>query len=677
MSNTKANAIKQTISTVVSYRRSLARHIVSVYKRKNQKAIQKIDVSTTQFILALVLERWVSVKRSVESADGPKQAKPETMKVVIDNLVRFHQPDNLCFEILNDLSKSLAFVSKYGPADIVFWDGLFALDWLNDQGAPLKEEFFGRIYEELRKETLVIKKGKGHFETNADRRDNGKYYTPADVTAGMVSEVLEKWRNSRLGNELSGESLRVLDPTVGAGAFLIQMARALYESPMFSGGEQTDEEIRKTIVEDCLFGIDIDREALAVCKMSLWLWVQPCEQPVVIDRHFIHQNILSKEEVWQELLGTERFHMIIGNPPYVKVAKSSLEHKQALSIGLKTADVFNLYAFVYEIALRYFLHPQGIQSLIIPLDVTCGKSSERLRAVLLDSGATICVHNFDSVPGYVFNQGKVEQHSDGKSITQRTAIVVCDQTLGHSGVYTTELIRWRTKERHLVFPKRHRSQILIDPSWDCRKGIPKIGSSEEMQIFLRLHSERCTVIERLCQKSTVADVRSLRIPTAIRYFIHAHRYEPEFVRAGATLNPKLLQYMELLYIYINSNLFYWYWRVMGNGFILSKSWIEQTPIAKIDFLDWPKVKVLYEKLTAAESSCRVVKRNANKDVVNYNFNLRFDLLMEIDVFFLGVLELPLRYADYFLHSKSNSIYRDRASLEDRDWYIRANLQNNK
>jgi hypothetical protein len=80
------------------------------------------------------------------------------------------------------------------------------------------------------------------------------------------------------------ETLRCLDPAVGSGAFpvgllqeLVNLRRVLrtvadgYVDPIRKGGQQWIHETKARIVENCLYGVDIQQQAIEICRLRLWL----------------------------------------------------------------------------------------------------------------------------------------------------------------------------------------------------------------------------------------------------------------------------------------------------------------------------------------------------------------------------------------------------------------------
>lgn len=147
----------------------------------------------------------------------------------------------------------------------------------------------------------------------ADRRESGTHYTPKSLTENIVEETLtpivyrgpaagaarENWKLKSADELLD---LKVCDPAMGSGAFLVQACRWLADrlveawSDMEAAGSRIDDEgriraaddtagfeplsrdteerailARRLIAERCLYGVDKNPLAVELAKLSLWL----------------------------------------------------------------------------------------------------------------------------------------------------------------------------------------------------------------------------------------------------------------------------------------------------------------------------------------------------------------------------------------------------------------------
>ena len=143
--------------------------------------------------------------------------------------------------------------------------------------------------------------------------------------------------------------------------------------------------------------------------------------------------------------------------------------------------------------------------------------------------------------------------------------------------------------------------------------------------------------------------KSLYLTKAVRYFITAL---PNSLGRTNSIELAISEDdFHSVHVILNSNVFYWWWRVIGNGFQLEKGDIDCFPMIK---LDPQRALILSQRLSQAEESCRVVKKNAGKDIPNVNFNYSMDLILEIDdeiLSFFGNSDFG-----FILRSKSNSLF---------------------
>ncbi len=180
-----------------------------------------------------------------------------------------------------------------------------------------------------RKPLKTYRAGEVYLETDkGERKATGSYYTPHYIVQYIVQNTLgplveekrkeiqrakqeleEKVKQSRgynreayerqlhaIGNRLIDEirSIKVLDPAMGSGHFLVEatdflareLIRALGESPK----EVEEEEIRwarREVVERCIFGVDLNPLAVELAKLSLWLYTVAKDRPLSFLNHHL------------------------------------------------------------------------------------------------------------------------------------------------------------------------------------------------------------------------------------------------------------------------------------------------------------------------------------------------------------------------------------------------------
>lgn len=117
-----------------------------------------------------------------------------------------------------------------------------------------------------------------------ERRRTGSHYTPRTLTEPIVRETLQPILD-RLGPDATPEQileLRVLDPAMGSGAFLVEACRQLGERLVAAWARHgrrldvpADEDellfAKRLVATRCLYGVDKNPLTVELAKLSLWL----------------------------------------------------------------------------------------------------------------------------------------------------------------------------------------------------------------------------------------------------------------------------------------------------------------------------------------------------------------------------------------------------------------------
>ncbi|QOZ55882.1 Eco57I restriction-modification methylase domain-containing protein [Bradyrhizobium sp. CCBAU 53338] len=118
-----------------------------------------------------------------------------------------------------------------------------------------------------------------------ERRRTGSHYTPRSLTEPIVRYALEP-AFERLGPDATPEqilNLKVCDPAMGSGAFLVEACRALAArlvaawarwpetKPVVPADEDEELHARRLVAQRCLYGVDKNPLATDLAKLSLWL----------------------------------------------------------------------------------------------------------------------------------------------------------------------------------------------------------------------------------------------------------------------------------------------------------------------------------------------------------------------------------------------------------------------
>lgn len=158
-------------------------------------------------------------------------------------------------------------------------------------GAQVDPEMLGKVFESLMAED--------------ERLSSGSFYTPREVVDVLVARALEEWRGRATPDELLErlETITVLDPACGSGAFLLSALGAiekLWHDLATRAGVPIPRDLRRRIVAGSLYGVDLKPEAVRLCELRLWLAIvsgtdcaiEEVEPLPNLDRNILQGNTL-------------------------------------------------------------------------------------------------------------------------------------------------------------------------------------------------------------------------------------------------------------------------------------------------------------------------------------------------------------------------------------------------
>lgn len=253
-----------------------------------------------------------------------------------------------------------------------------------------------------------IKRQEKARAVSGKRKLQGVVYTPDSITAFIVEQTLGQYLQLRFDQLLADfgqlksdgsiqwkrgkqtelkfwyawqetlQTIRVVDPACGSGAFLVAAFDYLhgeYQRINDKLSELTGQpgvfDLNKEILNNNLYGVDINPESIEITKLSLWLKTAERGKPLTTLDACIHQgNSLGLAEAveidgfcWQTafpaIFAEGGFDVVLGNPPYVRQERFSdlkpwLAEHYAVYNG-----VVDLYAYFFELGLK-LLKPGGL-----------------------------------------------------------------------------------------------------------------------------------------------------------------------------------------------------------------------------------------------------------------------------------------------------------------------------
>jgi hypothetical protein len=199
-------------------------------------------------------------------------------------------------------------------------DAVRAIAFTIDDGARvpidyknLGSEELGSVYEQLLElnptiDPQAVDESKRFvLETAAgnDRKTSGSYYTPHSLVQCLLDSALEPVIKTKVHGKKGVEaaeailSMKVCDPAVGSGHFLIAAAHrmAARVASFRTGEEQPGEAAHRAALRDvirrCLYGIDINPMSAELCKVALWMEsMEPGKPLSFLDGHIAVGNSL-------------------------------------------------------------------------------------------------------------------------------------------------------------------------------------------------------------------------------------------------------------------------------------------------------------------------------------------------------------------------------------------------
>ena len=356
--------------------------------------IEDINIEIQEFINEIVFLRicedrnlplYKTLQKSI-SIDSMLQKELEKIIEIADK--RYNSGIFKERNIINELDKNIL---KNIITDLYYPNSPYAF-------TVISSNILGEIYEVFISETLIVKNNEVILQDKKENLNRAIVTTPYDVVKFMVSKSLEKFTNKKSPEEI--KKLRIADIACGSGIFLTEVLDYLinycqdwYEkNKKYDNLEETYTNTykltykeKKEILTNCLYGVDIDYQAVEVAKFSLLLKVLENEteetvineKPVLpsLDSNIVNGNSLIDLEMiedattdelinirpfsFNDINGGNKFDLIIGNPPYVKT-----EDMIKLQDKKEVQAYKSKYYVAYKQFDKYFLFIQRAVDLV-------------------------------------------------------------------------------------------------------------------------------------------------------------------------------------------------------------------------------------------------------------------------------------------------------------------------
>jgi len=302
------------------------------------------------------------------------------------------------------------------------------------QFSEMPADILGSVYERfLGKKIRLTSKNRCEVVCKPEvTKAGGVYYTPRYIVEYIVNNTLGEQLKTKNLNTI--KNYRIVDPACGSGSFLIVayqilldwyleqyiMDTAKHKKHVWKMPDRTYKlrvTERKRILTEHIYGVDIDRQAVEVTKLSLLLKTLEgvkeqeiqhglmellperalpnlsgnikCGNSLIDTSYHDYEISIEDEEVikpfsWQhafaEIFRQGGFDAVIGNPPYVIVFNSEI--KAYLEDKFPEFQRNNDLYVAFIIKCFQLLKNKGICSLITPNSFVRGDHFNRLRRTL-------------------------------------------------------------------------------------------------------------------------------------------------------------------------------------------------------------------------------------------------------------------------------------------------------
>ncbi|MEG1751518.1 MAG: N-6 DNA methylase [Clostridia bacterium] len=245
-------------------------------------------------------------------------------------------------------------------------------------------ELISNIYELFLLEENVIEK-----------KEKGAFYTPYFLANAIVENINER---------ILRQNYKILDPSCGSGVFLVSSFKklvALYKSYTHSD--------LINLLKNCIYGVDINEQALKITKLSLYIALLDCFNPKDIEKNQIQfpdlsNNLLLSDYFNNDLLKNIKFDLVIGNPPWSSVSTIACENYIKDNYNSVISDSQLCQSFI--VRTKDFLSENGIASILISNGILYNSLAVKFRKCILNVFSVIEILNLQKLRAGLFQNAK-------------------------------------------------------------------------------------------------------------------------------------------------------------------------------------------------------------------------------------------------------------------------------
>ena len=341
-----------------------------------------------------------------------------------------------------------------------------------DFDSELNENILGHIFEQSISDIEELKKsvsGEEFDSKKSKRKKDGIFYTPKYITKYIVENSIKNWlddKKKELGEDELPEltekdfeisyaskksdkriysenlkkhidfwtkyreavkNIKIVDPACGSGAFLITAFEYLLnynnylDDKIFdlTGVKDLFSDTTKEILQNNIFGVDLNKESVEITKLSLWLKTADgnktlatlednikCGNSLIDDPEIAGEMSFDWEKEFPEIFANGGFDIVVGNPPYVFARDnfSEIEKNYYIKNYVSSNYQINTYILFMEKSFK-LLKNKGYASMIVPNSWLMMYSGKGIREYILEKIKLLEIVN---LAGHSFENVNVE-----------------------------------------------------------------------------------------------------------------------------------------------------------------------------------------------------------------------------------------------------------------------------
>ena len=315
-------------------------------------------------------------------------------------------------------------------------------DFESDIDVNILGHIFENSLSEIEEVTQQITNGTA--PQTSKRKQDGVFYTPQYITKYIVENTVgrlctekkaelhideaeyfadhrrQMQTKKRLLDQLHQYrdwllQITILDPACGSGAFLnaaLQFLMAEHRlidemEAKVAGSSLVFQDVENSILENNLFGVDINEESVEIAQLALWLrTAKPhrklntlsenikCGNSLISDPEIAGEKAFNWQEQFPKVFEKGGFDVVIGNPPYVRPHYLNDETKRHLWKTFSTYErKADLYVCFIETAIS-LVKQKGYTSFIVSDGWLRLDSFEKIRIHILNNTSILQIVDF-------------------------------------------------------------------------------------------------------------------------------------------------------------------------------------------------------------------------------------------------------------------------------------------